>query len=241
MPKRTTTTGTEADYSSEFRLRVVLEYIRNPKQLKRISQKNHIGEELLTTWYQQFNERADQIFSNPAPSSGIRLNTDGHQSIQPSSSSKEPPAWLFGYNLKTWNDERGVVVWHDATQKIKLLSAREALELLAKLRRTSDWRTAGISITRRIRRQKSSEKPKQNRSRKKSRQQVSEISEPEFEDIEEEHVRLDPQAGGEVLAFLEEHENRLKKMAEDDEKRRLDALVRAYSFILSWKRDDEAT
>jgi transposase-like protein len=48
----------EPDYSPEIKLRVVLEYIRNPKRKMRIIKDNGISEELLEQWHQEFVERA---------------------------------------------------------------------------------------------------------------------------------------------------------------------------------------
>ena len=58
MAEQKTTSNTEQNYSLEFKLRVVLEHIRNPKRKKRIIKDNGISEELLGQWHQEFVERA---------------------------------------------------------------------------------------------------------------------------------------------------------------------------------------
>ena len=58
MAEQRTTLSTEQNYSSEFKLQVILEYIRNPKRQKRIIKDNGISEELLAQWHQEFVAKA---------------------------------------------------------------------------------------------------------------------------------------------------------------------------------------
>jgi|GEM_PF-1151801 len=274
MPKRTNVARSEAEYSPDFKLTVVLEYIRNPKQRKRVCRKNQISEELLTKWYQQFNERANQIFSSPIPPTqqvetpsanklssvtpvvenpvsetkqkwGVRLNHDWRSSLQSPSSSKEPPAWLRGLLNKDWEIERGLVVWDDASQKMEVLRAESALELLQKLRISDDWKSEGIAIKVRFRRHILTEQPTPKRSRKKQVQDAPPASAPQskptYEDVEEERLRLPAEAGAEVFAFLQEHEALLKEMAEEDEKKANEAFLGAWQILFRSAHEQEAT
>lgn len=250
----------------------VLTYARNPKQRKRICRENRIGEELLTKWYEEFDERANQIFSNPAPRAqqaevlsadnnllskqvveksvskttptwGARLNRGWRSSLQSLSSSKELPAWLRGMSVNDWESERGLVVWDNTAQKMEVLRAEAVLELLRKLRAGVRWRSEGIAITIRFRRQISSEQPDPNRSRKEKIQDEPPASasetEPVYEDVEEERLRLPPEAGAEVFAFLQEHEASLRQMTEEDEKQRDEALRRVYQILFRWGHEQE--
>jgi len=64
LPKRQKKPNTDQSYSPEFKLRVVLEYLRDPKQARRICRENHISEELLAAWHQAFIVRAGDIFGD---------------------------------------------------------------------------------------------------------------------------------------------------------------------------------
>jgi len=178
----------------------------------------------------------------------VRLNTGFHQSFHSPSSSKEIPTWTVGYYRDEWQNKRGVVVWDDQTQIMECLWASDALKLLVKLRETETWRTEGIPIVRRFRRYKTSEPPKVRRGGKKAKGAATpepteppKEDKPEYEDTDEERIRLMPPANLEFFAFLQEHEARLKEMAEQDKKRADDAMHQVYDILIQTAREHEVS
>ncbi len=200
MPRRKATLDTHQHYSPDFKLKVVLEYIRNPRQQKRVCQKNQISKDLLTQWHQEFLDRASQVFfedltptpnihppkskddlaskavtekrvAQQGPSWGIHLNKDTHESYQSATSIKEPPVWLHAPQLADWKNTRGIVIWDNDTQKVHVLDSAGALLLLEKLHENDDWQTEGIAIKRHVWRPVSSDGPKRRNSRKKGHQE----------------------------------------------------------------------
>ena len=271
--KRTSTV--DKSYSPEFKLNVVLEYIRNPKQRKQICKTNRITEDLLTTWHEEFLARAIRVFSeSPSlpietqtpgkqpliqtpdssaipqskPAWGVRLNTGLHQSFHSPSSSEIIPSWLIGYYREEWENKRGVIIWDDQTQVMQSLWAWKALQLLGKLRENEAWRQEGIAIVEQVQHPKPTASPEVKRAGKKSKwkfawehAETTRESDSAFEDVDEERLRLMPPANFELFAFLQEHETRLKKMAEQDKKRAEEAMSQAYDILLRAAREHEAS
>ena len=200
MPRRKATLDTQQHYSPDFKLKVVLEYIRNPRQQKRVCQKYQISEDLMAHWHQDFLERASRVFSEDStptpniqpskskddlasnaitekrvaqqgPSWGIHLNKDAHNSYQSATNMKEPPVWLHGHQLEDWNNPRVIVIWDNAAQKLHVLDSAGALLLVEKLHENDNWQTEGIAIKRHVWRPKSSDGPERRNSRKKGHQE----------------------------------------------------------------------
>ncbi len=181
----------------------------------------------------------------PVPSRwGIKLNRGYRGSYLSPSSSKECPSWARGYYRKEWESESGLVVWDDGSQKMERLWAGEALRLLEKLRQDDHWRMEGFPVTRIVRHQRPRQEPqlesKRKTSRKKKNQAPEPVAEeakpeekakPEYEDVEEEIIRLNPQGSVELFDFLRQHELLLKEMAEEEEKRRQEAFSQVYKIL----------
>ncbi|MBI5302957.1 MAG: hypothetical protein HY868_12540 [Chloroflexi bacterium] len=104
-------------YSAELKLSTVLEYVRNPKRKRQICQEKGISELLLDQWYQEFVQRAEQVFpdselsippktkrrrNNPAEELqrddsspwGFRVNSERGCYLSRSTSA-QPPQWLW--------------------------------------------------------------------------------------------------------------------------------------------------
>lgn len=64
MKKSKTALLPQESYSPEFKLRIVLEYVRSPGRKKHICRENNISAELLEAWHQEFRNRAAAIFSS---------------------------------------------------------------------------------------------------------------------------------------------------------------------------------
>jgi len=80
---------------------------------------------------------------------GVRFNHNTLYHWRKSDIPEGCPPWAKSTYIDHW-DHKGIVVWNNATQKMELLSGSEALALLNKLRTTSQWKTEGISIIRRV-------------------------------------------------------------------------------------------
>ena len=267
MTKLKTTPSSEQDYSPEFKLQIVLEYIRSPKRKKQITKDNHISEELLEQWHQEFVERAGLIFGGPQttpeqreskekiqttteptgepqvdakpPAWGVRIYNGRTGFTAFPSSATNPPGWLGRAGQTAWQ-EHGVVVWNEGSQKIKTLSASEALDLLGRLRERGFWRTNGIAITQRVHRRKSPETKGTDRSGvEKKGEPVSEEQKEQWEVVDEVLFRLDPRVGEEFFAFLQEHEALLKQKAEEEKKAATATLKEVYNLLLGETRKNE--
>lgn len=243
----------QESYSPEFKLRVVLEYVRTPKRKKRICQANKISADLLDAWHREFSARAAAIFSPSsasavefqlpkgdsvanaeqanAPAWGIRINKAWHDSIRSPSTPFEQPKWLKPFDRQDW-DKRGVLLWDSAVQKFAFVHASQALELLDILHKTKKWRKKGIPLTW----HGFALDVLQGSRRKRARGQRKSESTPE-EKIE---FILNPQASLECFAFLDEHASLLQELAEADEKERGEILIKAYGiFFKSAHEEDE--
>jgi hypothetical protein len=130
------------------------------------------------------------------------------------------PAWLKPGFLEDWY-KRGLVIWDQATQSVERLGAQGALDLLEKLRSTAEWRTEGVPITYRVSRMKGNEeKPRRARKRKRAEEPPAEEKQPEWETVDAERFRLTPDAGGKLMALIQEHEALLREIAQEEEKER---------------------
>lgn len=265
MPKGNQPTVPGGQYSPDFKLKVVLEYIRNPKHKRQILKENGISDEQLTQWHQEFIERANQIFREPVASTasvmrdniamepsgfsnsvtapppvwGIRINKSNHGSLTSPSSAKDPPSWLERNGRAAWQ-ARGVVIWDESIRKMEVLTADEAIGLLHRLRERGYWRTKGIAITKRAFRSKLPETLKPNQSNKGKESKVApeeERNQPEA--VDEVLFHLDPRVGEEVFAFLVEHEASLKQLAEEQAKEVAARLRAVYEMLFGSIRDQE--
>lgn len=256
----------EAHYTPEFKLKVVLEFIRNPKRKTRILQENGITEQLLLEWRQEFLKRASQIFGEPEsaslptksdshiavtpiqkqeiapppPAWGIRVNRNWYSSFTSASSSREPPSWLGRPGKAKWQ-ERGVVVWDEGSRKIEVLTAEDALHLLGNLRERGSWRTDGIPIIKRGYTFKPQEKlnaPDKQKGRKES--ENTSLEKNKWETVDEVRFHLDPRVGEEVFGFLQEHEALLKALAEEQKKEAALRFQEALKLLFGSVAEQEA-
>src|SRR5207253_8721370 len=103
MPKGSQPTVPGGQYSPDFKLKVVLEYIRNPKRKSQILKENGISDEQLTQWHQEFIERANQIFREPVASTSSV--TRANIAMEPSgfSNSVTAPPPVLGIRINKSN------------------------------------------------------------------------------------------------------------------------------------------
>ncbi len=172
---------------------------------------------------------------NVMPTWGIRLNR--HRLPAPRRSttpSNDCPTWANPSQIEEWH-KRGLVVWNNETKQLHTMRAQAALNLLAWLRQTDEWRTTGILVTERVTRIYLPQEPSRERSRKKKDQPEPTALSPEklkHEEVDQERVRLDPATRPEFIAYLEAHESMLNEIALEDKKEQEQALGNAYRYIL---------
>ncbi len=265
MVKKKVASDSIPEYSPEFKLRVVLQYLQNPNEAARICKENQIQDELLALWHQEFIARAGLVFGgafalpqsqtsaslptgetkdegqrSTIPSWGVRINYEKYGSRKSSSSSYEPPAWLGPVERNGWQTKRGLVIWDDQTQKLEVFSAKRALELLNKFGKTNRWQTEGIPITQVLVTSPLPVPPDSQSSNKSKRKVASANSTHTAQAIEVERMRLRPSAAPEFLAFLLEHESLLKTMAEEDAKEQEQYWMTILGLLMIGARESNA-
>lgn len=173
---------------------------------------------------------------NVMPTWGVRLNRHRLSTSRRSTTpSNDCPTWANPGQIEEWH-KRGLVVWNNETKQLHTMRAQAALNLLARLRQTDEWRTTGILVTERVIRIYLPQEPSRERSRKKKDQPEPAVLPPEkprHEEVDQERVRLYPAAGPEFIAYLEAHESTLSEIALEDKEEQERALGNAYRFILS--------
>lgn len=181
------------------------------------------------------------------PAWGIRI-TDWPSPIEFPPGRSEPPAWLSRPQRDLW-DKRAVVVWNGRTRQLAAFSAESVLGLLDQYRQSDSWRTEGAHIAEQVHRITIPRGVRRKRSRKEGTAEpptppdepAVENEEPKHEDVYKERVSLDPSSAAEFFEFLEGHETRLRKMAEQEKTEQDALLARVYSEILSWGSEAEET
>ncbi|MCL4538386.1 MAG: hypothetical protein M1378_02110 [Bacteroidetes bacterium] len=265
MAKKKVASDLIPEYSPEFKLRVVLQYLQNPKEAERICNENQIRYELLELWHQEFIARAGLIFGgafavtrsqtsassrtgettnqeqqSQVPSWGVRINYEKCGSLKSASSSNELPAWLGPVERKGWQTKRSVLIWDNETQKLEVLSAKRALELLNKFGKTNQWQTEGIPITQVLATSPLPLPPDSQSSKKSKRKAASTNSASTAEPVEVERMHLPPSTAPEFLAFLLEHESLLKTMAEEDAKEQEQYWMTILDLLMIGARESNA-
>lgn len=228
--------GEDNTFLPEFKLRVVLEYVKNPELCNEICADNAISESLLIQWHQEFMDKAGDIFKSVSPAApsveppprnsptpsrkfepppvkvtpgwGVRINKGYGQSVSSASSSTAPPSWLRREERAIWQSGH-VVIWDDSARKISELIASHTLELLEQLRTRGYWRTEGIPITRRVHKLKVAEPDAEAADKRGAKEKKK-----AYEAVDEVLWRLNPAAGEEVFAFLQQQEEALRQLVE---------------------------
>lgn len=170
------------------------------------------------------------------PGWGVKLNQqDIFTRKRPKTPPEGCPTWANPSQIEDWH-KRGLIVWNSETHQFHKFWAEQAAAWLDKLRAQDDWRTAGIVLAQTIRQQivTATPQPKSMGKKKKAKTESLPAQEvnPEYENIEEERVRLPVSAGVEFFAFLVSHETTLREMATEDEKERSRILGEVYGLIL---------
>ncbi|MCL5951839.1 MAG: hypothetical protein M1132_08975 [Chloroflexi bacterium] len=100
----------DSQHTPEFKLQVVLEYLRNPRRKRHIIKGKGITEELLAEWYREFLDRAEQIFGGqqapptkptvkPEPSDIPPMPESAVSAATPAKAEAAPAASTWGIKL----------------------------------------------------------------------------------------------------------------------------------------------
>lgn len=181
--------------------------------------------------------------SESPPIWGARLNErDMFSRKRPNTPPVGCPSWATWRQIEDWG-KRGLVVWNNETQQLHWLAAESALKYLERLRAPVEWQADGIAITRTVQHYKSPPAPPPPQSRKK-RETIqlppSAPKKPEYEDVEEECVKLGPTASQGFFAYLQSHEATLREMADEDQKEQDRAWSDVIRFLLQASHEHEA-
>jgi hypothetical protein len=148
------------------------------------------------------------------------------------------PPWAKRWDKTEWN-ERGIVVWHEAAQRLECIRASKALKLLDAARADSGWRTTGIVVM-----QDGAwfPLPKSVPSKKTRKKQAKEGELPTTEapTVQQtksagkaiEAFRLTTAASIELVEFLSANESALHQIAEVDEQETSERLAQVYELLL---------
>ncbi|MBE7467657.1 MAG: hypothetical protein HS114_00765 [Anaerolineales bacterium] len=136
--------------------------------------------------------------------------------------------------------KRGVVVWHNEAQKVEVMSAGYALQLLEYIYINDAWKEKGIPIPQQGIHLILSDTPKKKQSRKKGESQPpTEEKESKPKPVIKECFWLTPEESAQLLQILEANEPTLRQMADEDEKHRSRIMGQVYSFLLKGARMSE--
>lgn len=185
---------------------------------------------------------------------GVRLNRHfDYSRLIKGQNPQDAPNWFESHENSRWREE-GVVIWSDTDKHVETLSADEALRLLGQLNSQDNWKSEGISITRRA---YVVQLPPSKRRRKKTDPEP-EVEIPKGETVDHEIIHLPPEAGPELIEFLQSNQATLSEMAEQESKRAQEALGKVYRLLLEraneieekeidfkgrsfeWERDDKS-
>lgn len=221
--------------------------MRCPSCNKSISQKDrfcrHCGKTITSESVQASRFKDDEryhgvltnsIVARCEPESkawGAHIYKSDSVSDHPRSRPRECPEWVDQRDWSRWFHE-GLVVWDNVAQRIGAISSTEAVKFIETLLNHDEWKTTGIPVIERTRVIHSSPPPPAKRSKKKAPEPELPKEQPKEEVQEDERLRLTGAAADEFYAFLRTHEDLLRQMAADRERRAQEALRRVYEILL---------
>ena len=171
--------------------------------------------------------------SQAEPNWGVKINRRGYDN-------PAIPETAFPWAIPMDKDDyqrSGVVVWSHQAQRLEVLSAARALQLLEHMRNHDSWKTDGMPILRQSTRLLISDTPKK-KGRDKKDQIVPEVKAQESkpETVVEERFRLEPEQSVAFLQTLEANESHLREMAAEDEAARERIMAQVYGLLFKhWR------
>ncbi len=177
--------------------------------------------------------------SEPEKLWGLKFNpSTSYERLKRGQKPQGSPEWFNPYQDSLWQ-EQGLIVWNSTEKRMERLSGQAALALLGKLVSQDNWKVEGISITKQADKTHT-QVPPRGRHKKTEPETTSEIDQSKKEEVvDEERVHLPPEAGPELIEFLQRNEQRLKEMAEQEKKRASEALRQVYDILIKSSRQSE--
>jgi hypothetical protein len=167
---------------------------------------------------------------------GVRLNR--HDTFTRKRPDKPPdgcPAWAKPFQIEDLY-KQGLIVWNNETHQFHKCRAVQALGWLEKLRAGNEWRATGITLTQTVKRQIAAvapqPKPKGKKKEVRTESPPTHEVKSEYEEFEEECVKLPVSAGNDFFAFLVSHEAALREMADEDQKEQDQIWDQIIEFLL---------
>lgn len=146
------------------------------------------------------------------------------------------PKWAKRFDQQSWN-RLGVVVWDAHIQRITHLFGSQAMRILEEARESKEWRKKGLvvgEIAYRI------TMPADKKSKVKVSEQPTENKAEKDGWCLTNTIQLSPSQTKEFLSFLEQNVEKLKEIIAKENEERNRILGKAYSLILSWRRERKA-
>ncbi len=146
------------------------------------------------------------------------------------------PTWAKRFDQQSWN-RLGLVVWDIQTQRITHLFGSQAMRILEESRASKVWKRKGLVIGEIVYRITMP-------ADKKSKGKISEL--PTENKAEKDSwclsntIQLSPSQSKQFLSYLEQNEAKLKEIIVKENEERGRLLGKAYSLILSWRRQRKA-
>lgn len=226
----------DSDYPPEFKLRIVMQLMKNPRRKRKICKENNLDEKVVEKWRQQFLERSTALFSEETSAQTDNVQKRSITTPDPLPSAAEPtkrelrshavrfnryymrtskkelemdlPTWVKPNDREEWV-KPGVVFWDESTRKIERLSAVQALGIMDFLKATNEWRSYGFKFKYPIILISLDESVRVNK--RKGQVQDSKMKSERGRDYETVQVR--PVVAGELFEVLKLNETELREMA----------------------------
>ena len=176
---------------------------------------------------------------NAGPDYGMQFNQTSLVPTRRRSFPEGCPTWAKPMQVEDWQ-RRGIVIWQNNTQRIVALSGIEAVHYLDRLRASSDWEQAGLSLTRQVHRIHLPPTRRRARKKKGEPEPPPEPPETKAEVIDEEIMRLDPEQTRKLLELLQHNEATLRQMAAGEKEAHARALQQVYTMIFESHRKHES-
>lgn len=145
------------------------------------------------------------------------------------------PDWFEEPQVRIWQEE-GLIVWNNIDKKIEALNGSYILRLLSQLESQDNWKTEGVSVTKQVT-EISYEIP--SRGRRKKNEQKPPTESNNSKTYYKEMVRLPPEAGLELIEFINANKIIITNMAEREKKQFNDAMHHMIGLALDFSRKEE--
>ena len=146
------------------------------------------------------------------------------------------PKWAKRFDQQSWN-RLGVVVWDAQIQRITHLFGSQTMRILEESRVSKVWRKKGLVVGEIV---YQITMPADKKSKDKVSEQPTENKAEKDGWCLSNTIHLSPSQSKQFLSFLEQNEAKLKEIIVKENEERGRLLGKAYSLILSWRRERKA-